>query len=73
MSFAMKTLLLILGLLATVFIVAQLVMGQLILRGATLQKMHQHSGYTTVALVLVYVVASMSVIAKLPTREGKRG
>ena len=49
----MKPFLLITGLLAAVLIVAQLVMGLLIVKGqATLQKAHQHSGYLTVAVTL---------------------
>ncbi len=69
MSSAMKATLLILGLLTAVFILAQIVMGQLILSGrADLIKAHQHSGYTAVALALVYVALSLRVLMGIPTR-----
>ncbi len=65
----MKPFLVILGLLAAVLIVAQLVMGLLILQGqATLQKAHQHSGFLTVAVSLVYIAWSLAVIVSTPKR-----
>jgi hypothetical protein len=70
----LKPILLILGLLAAVLIVSQLVMGLLIVRGGgsldltKLIKAHQHSGYLTVTVVLVYVALSLSAIASTPTR-----
>ena len=58
----MKPFLIILGLLAAVLIVSQLVMGLLILQGqATLRTAHQHSGYLTVAVVLTYIGWSLAV------------
>jgi hypothetical protein len=52
-----------LGLLAALLIVAQLVMGLLILQGqATLQKAHQHSGFLTVAVSLAYIAWSLAII-----------
>ncbi len=61
----MKPLLMITGFAAAVLIIAQLVMGQLILNGqATLQKAHQHSGYLTVVVTLIYIGWSLAVIAK---------
>ncbi len=52
----MKPFLLILGFLAAVLIVSQLVMGLLILQGqASMRTAHQHSGYLTVAVTLVYI------------------
>jgi uncharacterized membrane protein YdcZ (DUF606 family) len=66
----MKPLLLITGLLAAILIVAQLVMGLLILQGrAAMRTAHQHSGYLTVAVTLLYIGWSMAVIAS----AGKRG
>ncbi len=60
----MKPLLLITGVLAAILIVAQLVMGLLILQGrATMRTAHQHSGYLTVAVTLLYIGWSMAVIA----------
>jgi hypothetical protein len=60
----MKPLLLITGLLAAILIVSQLVMGLLILQGqATMRVAHQHSGYLTVAVTLLYIGWSMAVIA----------
>ena len=60
----MKPFLLITGFLAAVLIVAQLVMGQLIVKGqASLRKAHQHSGYLTVAVTLIYIGWSLAAIA----------
>jgi uncharacterized membrane protein YphA (DoxX/SURF4 family) len=60
----MKPLLLITGLLAAILIISQLVMGLLILQGrATMRTAHQHSGYLTVAVTLLYIGWSMAVIA----------
>jgi hypothetical protein len=60
----MKPLLFILGFLAAALIVSQLVMGLLILQGqATMRTAHQHSGYLTVAVSLVYITWSLATIA----------
>lgn len=65
----MKPLLLITGLLAAILIVAQLVMGLLILQGrAAMRTAHQHSGYLTVAVTLLYIGWSMAVIASARRR-----
>ena len=66
----MRVFLLILGTLSGLLIVAQLVMGQLILSGqAQWIKRHQHSGYLTVVVALVYIVFSLMAIASMPKRE----
>jgi len=61
----MKLFVIVLGFLAALLIVAQLVMGQLIVNGADLKMktMHQHSGYLTVTVVLVYIFLSLVRIA----------
>ena len=65
----MKVFLLILGSLAALLIVAQLVMGQLILSGAVKwTKAHQHSGYMTVVVTLLYIGFSLASIASQPKR-----
>jgi hypothetical protein len=67
----LKPVLLILGLLGSLLIVSQLVMGQLIVNGGVslkLIKAHQHSGYLTVTVVLIYIALSLSAIASTPTR-----
>ena len=70
----LKAGLLILGSLAALLIVSQLVMGLLIVRGGgsiplpRLIKSHQHTGYATVAVVLLYVGASLSAILSTPAR-----
>ena len=65
----MKPLLMITGILAAVLVIAQLVMGQLIVQGqASLQKAHQHSGYLTVGVTLIYIGWSLAVIASSPKR-----
>jgi hypothetical protein len=70
MSSAKKTVLLVLGGLSALGVVSQLVLGQLILGGrGDLVKMHQHSGYTTVALVLLYLALSLSTLASMPTTK----
>lgn len=70
MSGTSKTLLLIGGILTALLIIGQLVMGQLILSGrADMIKSHQHSGYLTVAITLLYVAGSLMAIVKIPTRS----
>jgi len=65
----MKPLLLALGILAAILIISQLVMGQLILSGQPQWiKRHQHSGYLTVVVSLVYIVLSLPKIASQPKR-----
>ena len=62
----MKPFLMIAGFLSAALIIAQLVMGLLIVQGqASLIKAHQHSGYLTVAVSLIYIVWSLTVIAKV--------
>jgi hypothetical protein len=73
MSGTKKAFLIILGALAALLIVGQLVMGQLIVSGRHdpgLLKAHQHSGYLTVVVVVLYVVASLVTLVTLPTRKG---
>jgi tetrahydromethanopterin S-methyltransferase subunit D len=67
----MKPLSLILGFLSAALILAQLTMGQIIVGGhdPKIIKMHQHTGYLTVAVSLVYIVISMVAIASLPKKE----
>ena len=66
----MRIFLLILGTLSALLIVSQLVMGQLILSGqAEWIKRHQHSGYLTVVVALVYIGFSLVTIASMPRRE----
>jgi hypothetical protein len=69
----MKPFALILGFLSAALIVAQLVMGQLILSShdPLWIKRHQHTGYLTVVVSLVYVVISMIAIASAPKRENR--
>lgn len=60
----MKPFLLITGLLAAILLVSQLVMGLLILQGrAAMRTAHQHSGYLTFAVCMLYIGWSMAVIA----------
>lgn len=67
----MKALLMILGFLSAALILAQLTMGQLIVRGhdPRMIKMHQHTGYLTVVVVLVYIVLSMMALASGPRSQ----
>lgn len=66
----MKAFLMVLGILSAGLIIAQLVMGQLILSGqASWIKRHQHSGYLTVVVILLYIGFSLATIASMPRRE----
>lgn len=69
----MKPFLMILGFLAAALIVGQLVMGQLILANhdPKIMKAHQHSGYATVVVSLIYITFSLLAIASQPKRENK--
>ena len=66
----MKPFLMIVGFLSAVLIISQLVMGLLILQGqATMRTAHQHSGYLTVAVSLIYIGWSLATIASTPNRH----
>ena len=66
----MKPFLIVLGFLAALLIIAQLVLGQLILSGrADLVKAHQHSGYTAVVVALVYIALSLPRIISSPRQS----
>ena len=66
----MKPFLIIVGFLAAILIVSQLVMGLLILQGQTsMRTAHQHSGYLTVVVTLIYIGWSLVVIASSPKRD----
>ena len=66
----MKLFLLIFGTISAILIIAQLVMGQLIVSGrADLIKSHQHSGYLTVVVALIYIVFTLITIAAIPKQE----
>ena len=56
----------ILGVFALALVLSQLVLGQLILGGPTnvakLIKMHQHTGYTAVAVSGIYILSSLYAI-----------
>jgi hypothetical protein len=63
----MKPFLLVLGFLAALLIIMQLVLGQLIVNGSqNLVKAHQHSGYATVTVVIAYIGLSLARIASSP-------
>jgi hypothetical protein len=68
----LKTALIVLGALAALLIVSQLVLGQIILSApldvARWVKRHQHTGYLTVVVSLVYILGSLLAIASVPTR-----
>ena len=66
----MKPFLMIVGFLAAILIIVQLVLGLLILQGqASMRTAHQHSGYLTVAVSLIYIGWSLAVIASSPKRD----
>ncbi len=67
MSGLRKIALIVLGSLSAIGILGQLVLGQLILSGnVKLAKAHQHSGYTTVVVTLVYIMFSLMTLFSLP-------
>jgi hypothetical protein len=74
MNAKLKPVLILLGSIAALLIVSQLVMGQLIVQGggsmnlAKLVKAHQHSGYLTVTVVIAYIGLSLATIASIPGR-----
>lgn len=60
-----RVMLMLLGVVAGLFLIGQLILGQLILSGrVNLVKAHQHSGYTTVVLSLVYVIFSLKALSR---------
>ncbi|WP_422931028.1 hypothetical protein [Singulisphaera sp. PoT] len=67
----MKPFLIILGFLAAGLIIAQLTIGLLLSahHNANLIKPHQHTGYLTVAVNLLYILLSQLAIATSPRRE----
>lgn len=73
MSSGKKTFLVILGVVTALFLLAQLGLGLTIVNGKANPNIlkiiaaHQHTGYTTVGLALVYVIASLLVIVRLPS------
>jgi hypothetical protein len=67
----MKPFLIIAGFLSAALIISQLVLGLMILEGRpTLIKSHQHTGYLTVVVSLIYIGWSMVVIARSPKQGG---
>lgn len=67
----MKPFLMIFGTLSAILILAQLVLGRLIVAGhdPKLIKQHEHTGYLTVVVALIYIVVSLIAIASMPKRE----
>jgi hypothetical protein len=65
----MRIALLILGVLTAILILCQLVMGQLIAGGSVnLIKSHQHTGYLTVVVTIVYVGLSLAYVLSSSSR-----
>lgn len=67
----MKPFLILLGFLSAVLIIGQLVLGLLVANGhdQRIVKAHQHFGYATVTVSLVYIVLSLLAIASPPKRD----
>lgn len=72
MSPIKKIILGLLGVLALVLVGGQLVLGQMIMAGpnnvSKLIKIHQHTGYTAVAISGIYILASLYAIFTTPAR-----
>lgn len=73
MSRKLKTGLVLLGMVAAVLIVTQLTLGLIIANSGSSPdirrwiKIHQHTGYLTVGVVLVYVVGSVAALVRSPS------
>ena len=66
----MKLFLMVFGFLSAALILTQLTIGQLMVGGALhLKKIHQHTGYLTVVVALVYILFSLMAIASMPKRD----
>ncbi|CAN5644439.1 hypothetical protein BH23PLA1_BH23PLA1_24720 [soil metagenome] len=70
MNSAVKWTLIVLGVLSALLIVSQLVLGLQILGGAApaVQTAHQHSGYMTVVVSLLYIAGSLVAIGSIRSR-----
>jgi hypothetical protein len=71
MSSAMKAAVVVLALLVIILVAMQFVMGQSIYLGnpnPKIRVMHRHTGYTAVALTIVYVVVTAPMILRAPSR-----
>lgn len=67
-----KIALLGLGGLAGILILSQFLLGRMLAAGnVQFRTAHQHTGYLTVAVVLLYVIVSIVAIARLPRRDGE--
>ncbi|WP_435015546.1 hypothetical protein TA3x_003087 [Tundrisphaera sp. TA3] len=79
MNRKLKAILIFLGLASAALIIAQLVMGLMIVRAgrgggdptalARMIKMHQHSGYLAVTVSVIYITLSMTAIARISSRS----
>ena len=69
-----KTILLILGAVSALLLASQFILGMLILQGgsAAIRKSHQHSGYLTAAVAMIYIGASLTAILSTPNRTEDR-
>ncbi len=70
MNRATKVIVTLFGGLAATMVVLQLVFGLLLKTGrVNFLTAHQHTGYTTVCLTLIYIVISLSVILSQPSPQ----
>lgn len=69
MSGPLKVTLVILGAIAALLMISQFALGMMILGdpgSPALRKSHQHSGYLTALVTLIYIIWSMIVIVSRP-------
>jgi hypothetical protein len=72
-QFPMRMTVIVLGVLAALLIVSQLVMGVILAQGGAsvgLMKSHQHTGYLAVVVILAYIGLSLTVILSNPQGRG---
>ncbi len=71
----MKLTAIVLGVLAAILIVAQLVMGVVLAQGGAsvgLMKSHQHTGYLTFVVIIAYIGLSLTMIVSQPRQASPR-
>lgn len=71
MTHRLKTAAILLGILSAVAIVAQLGLAIVILSGGStkIRTAHQHTGYLTVALTLVYIALSLTLLLRAAPKK----
>jgi hypothetical protein len=66
-----KVLIISFGILSAIALAAQLALALMILSGGgtAVRKAHQHTGYLTVAITLLYLALSLATVIRIPIRS----